>query len=586
MGRDREEDRRQGARQGARRRRRAVPDRRAAGDARLGARADADPRLSHPRPLPRQSRSARPRAAQGRRGARSALLRLQRGRLRPQDLPRQGARARIRHPARDRRDLSAHLLPDARRRVHAHLERRPEGLDPGAHRRRRQGDHLHARGQARDPQQAGRGRRLREILRHQVHRHQALRPRRRRVADPGARADHQARRQSRREGDRARHAASRAAQRAHAGDGQAAPRAVPRVQGRLGRARRRRRLGRREVSPRRLVGPRVRRQQGASLAHREPLASRDRQPGGARQGARQAGPARRDAGRPHHGDAAADARRRGVRRPGRGRRMLRALGAEGLPHRRLDPFHRQQPDRLHHLSALLALLALSVRRRQDDRGADLPRERRRSGSRGLCREGRDRVPAEIPEAGRHRHVLLSPLRPQRRRRAGLHPAADVQGDPRASLDHGDLFQEADRRRRRHRGRSREDEGRLALAPRGRIRGRHRLQAEQGRLARRPLVEVQVLRRHRRSAPRQYRRRDRDAEGHRQEDHHGAGRLPRPPHHPALPRQPPQGDRDRRGHRLGDRRGARLLLAAARRPPRAPLGPGLASAARSRSAIRC
>ena len=137
----------------------------------------------------------------------------------------------------------------------------------------------------------------------------------------------------------------------------------------------------------------------------------------------------------------------------------------------------------------------------------------------------------------------------------------------------DLLQEADRRRRRHRGRSREDEGRLALAPRSRVRGRHRLQAEQGRLARRPLVEVQVRRRHRRSAPRQHRRRDRDAEGHRQEDHHGAGGLPRPPHHPALPRQPPQGDRDRRGHRLGDRRGARLLLAAARRPPRAPVRTG-------------
>jgi 2-oxoglutarate dehydrogenase E1 component len=50
-----------------------------------------------------------------------------------------------------------------------------------------------------------------------------------------------------------------------------------------------------------------------------------------------------------------------------------------------------------------------------------------------------------------RHVLLSPLRPQRRRRAGLHPAADVQGDPRACLDHRNLLQEADRRRRRHRG---------------------------------------------------------------------------------------------------------------------------------------
>ena len=38
------------------------------------------------------------------------------------------------------------------------------------------------------------------------------------------------------------------------------------------------------------------------------------------------------------------------------------------------------------------------------------------------RQGRDRVPAEIPEAGRHRHVLLSPLRPQRGRRAGASPS--------------------------------------------------------------------------------------------------------------------------------------------------------------------
>ena len=198
-------------------------------------------------------------------------------------------------------------------------------------------------------------------------------------------------------------------------------------------ARRRRRLGRREISSRRLVGPRVRRQQGASVAHRQPVASRDRQSGGARQGARQAGPARRD--------AASDramvmplliSRRRGLRRPGRDRRMLRPVRPARPPHRRLGAFHRQQPDRLHHLSALLALLALSVRRRQDDRGADLPRQRRRSGSGGVRRQGRDRVPAEIPEAGRHRHVLLSPLRPQRGRRAVVHPAADVQGDPRAS----------------------------------------------------------------------------------------------------------------------------------------------------------
>ena len=78
-----------------------------------------------------------------------------------------------------------------------------KGWLAGAHGRPRQEHRLHARGQARDPQQAGRGRRLRELLRRQVHRHQALRPRRRRIDDSGAGADHQARRRARRERNRA-----------------------------------------------------------------------------------------------------------------------------------------------------------------------------------------------------------------------------------------------------------------------------------------------------------------------------------------------------------------------------------------------
>ena len=140
---------------------------------------------------------------QGRAGPRSALLRLYRRRHGSADLPRPRARARVRHLARDPRHPAPHLLPDARRRVHAHLRSRAEGLDAGAHRGARQGDQLHPRGQARHPQQADRGRRLREILRSQVHRHQALRARRRRIDDPGARADHQARRRARRQRHRA-----------------------------------------------------------------------------------------------------------------------------------------------------------------------------------------------------------------------------------------------------------------------------------------------------------------------------------------------------------------------------------------------
>ena len=340
----------------------------------------------------------------------------------------------------------------------------------------RQGDHLHPRGQARDPQQAGRGRRLREVLRRQVHRHQALRPRRRRVADPGARADHQARRRAR----RARRSSFGMAHRGRLNvlaqvmgkphraifhefkGGSATPDEVEGsgdVKYHLGAS-----------SDREFDGNKVHLSLTANPSHLEIVDPVVLGKVRAKQDQHGATPRR-----PHHGDAAADPRRRGVRRPGRGRGMLRPVGPEGPPHRRLGAFHRQQPDRLHHLSALLALVALSVRRRQDDRGADLPRQRRRSGSGGLRGQGRDRVPAEVPEAGRHRHVLLPALRPQRRRRAGVHPAADVQEDPLASVDAGDLFQEADRRGRRHRRRSREDAGRLARAARSRVGGRPGLQ---------------------------------------------------------------------------------------------------------------
>ena len=144
----RRQARRQGAGQGQPR---PVGGRRPSGDARFGARLDADPRLPHARPFPRQARPARDRAAARPRGTRSALLRLRRRRFRPQDLPRSRARPRIRHLARNRRDLRAHLLPDARRRVHAHHQRRAERLDPGAHRGTGQGNQFHPRGPARHP---------------------------------------------------------------------------------------------------------------------------------------------------------------------------------------------------------------------------------------------------------------------------------------------------------------------------------------------------------------------------------------------------------------------------------------------------
>ena len=128
-----------------------IAGRRPSGDARFGPRADADPRLPHARSFPRQARSARHRGAARSRRTRSALLRLRRSRFRPQDLPRSRARPRIRHAARNRRDLRAHLLPDARRRVHAHHQRRAEGLDSGAHRGPGQGNQFHPRRPARHP---------------------------------------------------------------------------------------------------------------------------------------------------------------------------------------------------------------------------------------------------------------------------------------------------------------------------------------------------------------------------------------------------------------------------------------------------
>ena len=93
--------------------------------------------------------------------------------------------------------------------------------------------------------------------------------------------------------------------------------------------------------------------------------SRGRQPvppGGGRPGAGghrpgQAGPARPGPAR-LHGAAAAGARRRRVRRPGRGRRDAEPLPAARLPHRRHGARGRQQPGRLHHRPGVQPLVAL------------------------------------------------------------------------------------------------------------------------------------------------------------------------------------------------------------------------------------
>ena len=58
-----------------------------------------------------------------------------------------------------------------------------------------------------------------------------------------------------------------------------------------------------------------------------------------------------------------------------------------------------------------ALDALLQRRRQDARSADIPRQRRRSGSGGVRCAPRARVPHALPQGCRDRPGLLSPPRP-------------------------------------------------------------------------------------------------------------------------------------------------------------------------------
>ncbi len=143
-------------------------------------------------------------------------------------------------------------------------------------------------------------------------------------------------------------------------------------------------LGRREVPPRPVR--QVRQPQRRRAAHRaggQPVAPRGRRPGRHRHGAGPSGPDR--PARDLLGPAAADPRRRRVRRPGRRGRDPAEQPDLRLPGRRHDPPGHQQPARLHHPARVGPLVGVPDRHRQDGRLADHPRERRRS--RGL-RAGR------------------------------------------------------------------------------------------------------------------------------------------------------------------------------------------------------
>ena len=108
----------------------------------------------------------------------------------------------------------------------------------------------------------------------------------------------------------------------------------------------------------RQLHPDVRRQRHPGVAGRQPDPPGGRRPGARGPGARQAGPAgqgRRARRLLRRADDAA--RRRRVRRPGRGGRDAEPGAAARVPHRRHDPHHRQQPDRVHHLAGGLPVVA-------------------------------------------------------------------------------------------------------------------------------------------------------------------------------------------------------------------------------------
>ena len=299
------------------------------------------------------------------------------------------------------------------------------------------------------PRAAQRRRGVREVPRHQVRRHQALRPRGRRVGDPDPRRDPLAARPT-------PGSTRRVLGMAHRGrlnvlsniigksydeifqefEGHVDPTSVQGsgdVKYHLGAT------GKYE-SP---IGRRH-----PHRAGRQPEPPRDRRPDRDGHGPRQPGPDR--AARLVPGAADPDPRRRGVRRPGRRRRVPGDERHQRLPRRRHDPPDHQQPDRVHDGARVRPLVAVLQRRRQDGAGADLPRQRRRSRGVRAGRPAGVRVPPAVPQGRRHRHGVLPAPRPQRGRRPELHAAADVQGDRRAPQRAQAVRRGARQARRHHR----------------------------------------------------------------------------------------------------------------------------------------
>ena len=180
---------------------------------------------------------------------------------------------------------------------------------------------------------------------------------------------------------------------------------------------------------------------------REPEPPRSGRPRRRRHGAGQAGSARRR--RPRPGVVGAHPRRRRVRGARRGRGDAEPLRAPRLRRRRHGAHRRQQPGRVHHHTRVRTLDRARHRHRQGGAGADLPRERRRSGSVRADDPAGARVPQRLQEGRRRRHGLLPALRAQRERRARVHAAAHVRGHRQSAFDPQALHGAAREPRRPH-----------------------------------------------------------------------------------------------------------------------------------------
>ena len=300
---------------------RRQPDRPRGGDA---AEADAG-RHAHPRaPRPRPPhRRPRPAALEGAGDARSSSTRpptaSRSGTSTASSSPAASAGEREDEARRPARRAPRRVLPHDRHRVHAHPGHRRAALDPGQGRGRTQPPFTKDAA-APHPRAAERRRGVREVPRHQVRRHQALRARGRRVGDPDPRRDPVGgRRRRSRQSCVHRHGPPRPAQRAGQHRRQELRPDLQGVRGprrpRLGAG-----LGRREVPPRR------HRQVRQPVGRRHPASSWPPTPATSRPSTRSwsawCAPTRTSIEPPGlvPGAADPDPRRRRLRRPGRGGR--------------------------------------------------------------------------------------------------------------------------------------------------------------------------------------------------------------------------------------------------------------------------